>query len=366
MLIGIDASRAALLRRTGTEGYTWHLLRELPEVAAPHDLVYYFNHPPTPGDFPPHDRVRHRVMPFPRLWTHARLAWEMSISTPDLLFVPAHVLPWRLPRRSVVTVCDLGYLNYPDAHSWQRRWYLHWGTLYSARAATTVIAISDATKQDLVNRYHIPADKIRVVHLATGPEFRPDIPDDTIDNARVRYGITAPYFLFVGSIHPRKNLAGLLEAFASVVASYAGRLELVVAGQPGYRGNAIMRQAKGLPVRFLGYVPGADLPPLMAGALALTFPSFYEGFGLPALEAMACGTPVLAANASSLPEVVGDAGMLADPHQPAEWAAAMRRLVDDEGLRADMRERGMARAAGFSWQRCARETMAILEETVKS
>jgi glycosyltransferase involved in cell wall biosynthesis len=366
MRIGIDASRAALPRRTGTEGYSWRLLQELPYFCAPYDLTYYFNTAPAPGDFPPHPRVAHRVIPFPRLWTHGRLAWEMMAHPPDLLFVPAHVLPWKLPRRSVVTVCDLGYLYYPQAHPWQRRMYLHWGTLYSARSARLIIAISEATKRDLVERYGIPANKVRVIYLAAGKEFRPDIPEEQRAAISQRYTLSAPYFLFIGSIHPRKNLAGLLEAFARVVETHPGPLELLVAGQPGFQAAQLMGRAAGAPVRFLGYVPSQDLPALVAGALALTFPSFYEGFGLPALEAMACGTPVLASNTSSLPEVVSDAALLADPHRPEDWAREMLRLAQDEPLRMQLRERGLARAKEFSWQRCARETMDVITEALEA
>ncbi|MCL4535853.1 MAG: glycosyltransferase family 4 protein [Bacteroidetes bacterium] len=365
MRIGIDASRAVVAQRTGTEGYSWHLLQELPRLGALHELVYYFNAPPAPGDFPPSSRLRQRIMPLPRLWTHGRLAWEMALHPPDALFVPAHVLPWLHPRRSVVTVCDLGYLYYPQAHPRLRRLYLHWGTLCSARAARLVIAISEATKRDLVERYRIPAEKVRVVHLAADPSFRPDIDLAAVQAVRDRYGLAARYFLFVGTLHPRKNLECLLEAMALVTARHRAPLELVVAGKPGWQGDALMRQASGLPVRFLGYVPQDDLPLLTAGALALTFPSFYEGFGLPALEAMACGTPVIAADASSLPEVVGDAGLLADPHRPEAWAEAMVCLAEDEGRRAELRRRGLERARQFSWHRCAVETMAVLEEALR-
>ncbi len=365
MRIGVDASRSVVPQRTGTEGYSWHLLQELPRLGAPHDLIYYFNSPPPAGVFPTGPHLHLCSIPMPRLWTHARLAWEMVTRPPDLLFVPAHVLPWAHPRRSVVTVCDLGYLYYPQAHPLSRRLYLHWGTLYSARSATLVIAISEATRQDLIERYRIPPEKVRVVHLAADSSFHPDIEPERMQQVQARYTLQRPYFLFVGTVHPRKNLAGLLQAFQRVVAQHSGEVELLIAGKPGWQGEALLRQASGLPVRALGYVPGTDLPPLMAGALALTFPSFFEGFGLPVLEAMACGTPVIAARASSLPEVVGDAGLLAGPHDSEEWAEAMLRVAEDTALRDVLRQRGLERAGRFSWQRCARETMAVIEEAIE-
>jgi glycosyltransferase involved in cell wall biosynthesis len=216
-----------------------------------------------------------------------------------------------------------------------------------------------------VNHYHISPKKIRVVHLAAGEEFHPSIPEEEIDALRQRYGLQKPYFLFVGSIHPRKNLGILLEAFTSVLSAYPGPISLVIAGQPGFKGQQIMHQAGDLPVQFLGYIPGPDLPMLMAGAVALVFPSLYEGFGLPALEAMASGIPVVAANVSSLPEIVGDAGLFADPRRPVEWAQAMLSLLTDEESRSRLIKRGLARAQQFSWQRCAQETMNVLVEALE-
>jgi glycosyltransferase involved in cell wall biosynthesis len=287
----------------------------------------------------------------------------MASRPPDLLFVPAHVLPIVHPRRSVVTVHDLGYLYWPGAHSRRRWWYLHLSTLYNARAATQVIADSAATRDDLVARYAIPAGKIRVVHLGHRPEFRP-LPEADVAAVRARYGIRGQYVLAVGTLQPRKNLGRLFEAFVSAREQTGSECKLLVAGGSGHGGEAIRKQAasKGDAVRLLGYVPDADVPALMGGALALAFPSLHEGFGLPALEAMACGTPVVASDTTSLPEVVGDAGLLVPPTDVAAVAAALARVVGDAGLRADLRRRGLERAARFTWRRCAEETLRVLEE----
>ena len=173
MLIGIDASRAAIAQRTGTEVYSLYLIRALLEIGTAHRFRLYFNAPPPPGLIPEAAHNERRVMPFPRLWTHLRLSWEMLRRPPGLLFVPAHVLPLWRPRRTVVTIHDLGYLFFPQAHTARRRLELHLSTAWNARAASRIIAVSQATKDDLLRRYRIPAERVRVVHHGVAPRFRP-------------------------------------------------------------------------------------------------------------------------------------------------------------------------------------------------
>jgi len=364
VLVGVDASRAVGRRRTGTETYSYHLIRNLLSLGSPHRYVVYFNTPPAPGDFAGL-AADIRSMPFPRLWTHLRLSIEMVRQPPDVLFVPAHVLPAIHPRRTVVTVHDLGHLRWPETHALARRLYLDLSTRRDVSAATFVVAVSGATRDDLIRYYGVPAAKIRVVHHACGPEFRPQS-EREVAGAREKYGIDGDYVITVGTVQPRKNLARLIEAFGSARASAGSRATLVVAGGPGWRAEEAYRAAEPLggAVRFLGYVPHDDLPPLLGGAGALAFPSLHEGFGLPALEAMACGTPVVASNTSSLPEVVGDAALLVDPTDVDSIAQALARTLGDSDLRARLRERGLERARLFSWRRCAEETLRVLEEAV--
>jgi glycosyltransferase involved in cell wall biosynthesis len=354
--IGIDASRMAWARRTGTEQYTAHLLEALVPQGGSHRLRLYFNRLPEPRPAWL-DQAEVRAMPFPRLWTHLRLSWEMLGRPPDVLFVPAHVLPLWRPRRTVVTIHDLGYLHVPGAHPPRRRLELHLSTAWNARVATRVIAISQATKADLVRHYRVPEDKIAVVYHGVEARFRPT-PDPAVP---ARYGLPDRYFLYLGTLQPRKNLERLVQAYGRLPGDAPA---LVLAGAKGWYFERIAAAIAGLGLNervFLpGYVADADVPALLSGALALVYPSLYEGFGLPALEAMACGTPVLAANTSSLPEVVGAAGLLVDPQRVDEIAAAMQRLLADESLRADLGRRGRERAALFSWDRCARETLAVL------
>ena len=367
MLIGIDASRATLARRTGTENYSLHLIRGLLALESDHRYRLYFNRPPRQELFGP--RAEQRILPFPRLWTHVALSWEMRSSPPDLLFVPSHVLPLVHPRCSVATVHDLGFHYYPEAHTLFQNVYLRWSTRHNARASTLVLADSLATREDLVRYYHLAPEKIRVVYPGRDETLTPVTDPTLLAAVRARYDLQQPYLLYVGTLHPRKNLVRLVQAFARLLSRPAAgspRPLLVLAGQKGWLyaeiDEAVRRLGLEGHVRLPGYVPDEDLPALLSGALAFVFPSLYEGFGLPVVEAMACGTPVVCSRVSSLPEVAGDAALLVDPLEVEAIAAVLARVVGDEGLRRELIERGFERARQFSWQRCARETLDALEE----
>lgn len=362
MLIGVDASRAVVQPRTGTEAYSYHLISSLISARGSHRLRLYFNRPAPAGELRG-TGVEHVGMPFPRLWTHARLSAEMLRRPPDVLFVPSHVLPVVRPRRSVVTVHDLGYLRFPEAHSRSRWWHLHLSTQFNARVACLVIADSIATRDDLERFYGVSPKKVRIVHLGRGQQFRPLMPEEA-SAIRQKYGLPDSYLLAVGTLQPRKNLARLFDAFALARPSLPPGTRLAVAGARGFAAGEVERRAGelGESVRFLGYVPEADLPSLMGAATALVFPSLYEGFGLPALEAMACGTPVVCSNTSSLPEVVGDAARFVDPADAESIASGLVAVAGDADLRARLRAAGLVRASGFSWERAAAAALRVIEE----
>jgi glycosyltransferase involved in cell wall biosynthesis len=367
--IGIDASRAVLAQRTGTEHYSAALLRALADVqeARSRPVILYVNlndeqqaKEELDFDLPPAWRVR--AIPFQRLWTHVRLSWEMLTRPPSTLFVPSHVVPLWHPRRTVVTVHDLGYLEYPQAHTRLSRLYLHLSTRYSAHAAGRVIAISEATKRDLIKHYRIKPRKIAVIYHGRDPIFTPVTDQGRIESTTAKYGITQPYCIHVGTLQPRKNLGVLVEAWDMVRARVDRPPMLQLAGKRGWLYDSLFQsvQSRGLGdlVKFADYVERDDLPALYSGALALPFPSLYEGFGLPPLEAMSCGTPVLASTASSVPEVVGDAGILLNPNDAAAWADAVERVMQEAPLREELSRKGLARAAQFTWERCARQTLS--------
>jgi glycosyltransferase involved in cell wall biosynthesis len=374
MLVGIDASRATAARPTGTENYSLHLIRALLSLDTAHRWRLYFNQPPADDLFG--TLGEQRVIPFPRLWTHAALSWEMVRHPPDVLFVPSHVLPLAHPARSVVTVHDLGFHYHPEAHTLSQNVYLRWSTRHNARAATRLLADSDATRRDLIQLYGVPPDKIDVVYPGRDESLAPATDRAILAAIRARYHLTAPYLLYIGTLHPRKNLTRLVQAFAHLLdhlpnqptnqpANPPTNLQLVIAGQKGWLYDDIFAQVRrlGLEERviFTGYVPDPDKPALLSGALAFVFPSLYEGFGIPVVEAMACGTPIICSNTSSLPEVAGDAALLVDPLDSEAIAGAMARMVTDPDLRRVLAERGVRQARRFSWTRSAREALEVIE-----
>ncbi|MCX7854421.1 MAG: glycosyltransferase family 4 protein [Anaerolineae bacterium] len=357
-VIGIDASRAVSPRPTGTETYSLRLIQALLSLALPWSIRLYFRQAPPENLFPQADL---RVLPFPRLWTHIRLSWEMARHPPDLLFVPAHVLPPIHPRRSLVTVHDLGYRYFPRAHTRFQRVYLDLSTRWNARAAAHILADSEATRADLSRIYGTPLEKVTVAYPGYDESLAPVRDPATLAAVRARYGIPGEYFLYLGTLQPRKNLSRLVLAFSQL----STQATLVLAGQRGWLVDnlfALIRRL-GLEGRVLcpGYVRPEDRAPLLSGALAFVFPSLYEGFGLPVLEAQACGCPVICSSTSSLPEVAGDAALQVYPEDIAALADAMARLEGDPDLRQELVERGFANLRRFSWEQCARTVLRVME-----
>ncbi len=376
LCIGVDASRAVSERPTGTERYSRHLIGAL--IAQDRLVVQgrsrtlrwrlYFNRPPASSSlFTDHPHVEHRVIPFPRLWTHLRLGWEVAHHPPDLLFVPAHVLPlWTRPP-ALVTVHDLGYRHFPEAHPPGQRWYLEWSTRHNARRAAAILADSEATRADLTRHYGTDPDRIVVAYPGLDPTLAPARDPQRIARTLARYGIRRPYLLYLGTLQPRKNLVRLVEAFARLQSRLDPDdrgLSLVLAGRRGWLYDGLFRRVRTLGlegrVLFPGYVDDADKAALLSGALAFVFPSLYEGFGFPVLEAQVCGTPVVCSDRSSLPEVAGDAALLVDPMDVEALAAALYRVVTEPGLRATLIERGRANVRRFSWESCAQTVLEVM------
>jgi glycosyltransferase involved in cell wall biosynthesis len=354
--IAIDASRTTVRRVTGTEQYAIQLIRAIIRLNNQHHITLYFRDTPLPDLFPPSDHVTYKVIRFSRVWTHLRFAAALWQDKPDVTFVPAHTLPFAFPGCAVVTVHDLGFKYFPEAHPLRQRLYLDWTTRYSARRASIILADSQATADDLTKFYGTPSEKIQVVY--------PGVEKPTsgnLETMRQKYHLPERYFLFIGTLQPRKNIARIVQAYRLWKAAHPDNpTELVLAGGKGWLFDPTwVESIEG--VHLTGYIDDADKGALYAGALALLFPSLYEGFGFPVIEAMHCGTPVIASNTSSLPELVGEAGLLVDPLNVDNIASAMSKLSDDETLRPTLREHSLVQTAIFTWEHAAQQTLNALE-----
>jgi glycosyltransferase involved in cell wall biosynthesis len=323
----------------------------------------YLGEPLPPGLLPMTPRVTSKVIRLPRLWTQVGLSREMLTSAPDVLFVPSHVLPLVTPKRSVVVVYDVGHRFFPRAHTVAEWLYVEWAIRRHVRVATRLITISDSSKCDLVRLYGADPERIDVAYPAVEPRFRPAT-HQAVEQVRTRYGLAERYVLHLGTIKPRKNLPRLIQAFAQ--ARLPADTQLVLGGMTTSGGGAVERAIAeyGLGKRLLrlAYVPDEDLPALYSGAASVALVSLYEGFGMPALEALACAAPVVVSNRGSLPEIVGDAGVLVDPLDVTSIAGGLEQAIAD----ASLPERGPPRAAEFRWEVAADVTRAALEQAFGS
>lgn len=375
MRIGLDA-RYTTDHFPGIGRYTVELAEALAHVAHDHTLVLLVDPRTRRGRYDPPalarlagvELVEAPITPFSPT-QHAALPILARRLRLDVLHSPYYVKPYvGLPCPSVVTIYDLIGLRFPQTLSWRGRMFYRLAMALAVRTATAIITISESTRADLMRVYRLPPDQIRVTPLAAGPHFRPQ-PSATIAAMRERYGLPARYVLYLGSHKPHKNLERLVCAWRRVLhkaPDIAADVSLVIAGHADARYDQVRRFVTdhGLDarVRFLPNVPDADLPALYSGAAVFAFPSYYEGFGLPALEAMACGTPVLCASVSSLPEVVGDAALTVDPFSAHAIAEGLILLLGSPDMRNTLRERGLRRARSFSWRRTALETLRVYEE----
>lgn len=366
MRIGIDASRLAVDKRTGTENYALQIIRGLAQTS-PDSLTLYFNQPPglpLLEELQLSRSIEIKSLLFKRLWTHYRLSREMLTQPPDCLFVPAHVLPLVHPARSVVTLHDLGYLYHPEAHPTKARLYLDISTRWSAIQARKIIAVSQATKTDLVQHYGIAPEKISVIYHGYDKErFQPVANSAVLQAVRQRYGLSSNrFFFYIGTLQPRKNLLRLLEAFERLIKTPEfADVKLLLGGKPGWLSKSILEKAATMPDKVLlpGYIADTDLPALYSAAAAFVFPSLYEGFGMPVLEALACGCPVVCANSSSLPEVAGEAALYHHPLDSVALEFRLRQILTEPSLTEALRQKGLAQAAKFSWEKCAAETAQL-------
>ncbi len=366
--IGLNAHLLNLsgnYRSAGINWYIYHLLKNLP--ASEYEYTVFASEHRVRDSFRQFHFAESR---WPTQHPIARIAWEQLIQPfalrherIDLLHALAFAGPLGASIPWVVTVYDLSFVRYPHSFNSANRIYLRWAVGHAVQHASRVIAISESTKRDLVSMFGIPADRVNVVYCGFDKGFSEPRPRVEIESWRARRGLAAPFILYVGTIEPRKNIARLLRAFAQ--AKRAARLphRLVLVGARGWKYSEIDRivaeEQLTDSVVFTGYVAQEELPYWYRAADLLVYPSLYEGFGLPPLEAMASGLPVVSSNASSLPEVVGDAALVIDPEDEEALADAIVCGVTDHTVREEMVARGLKQASKFSWVRTARETVQV-------
>lgn len=383
MTIGFDGSRAFSQGRTGTENYSFQLLKHLSLIDTENQYLIYIKDSQLKAfkseNFP--DNFECRVIGLPRLWTQIGLAFRTFVDPLDMLFVPSHTLPLirRPGLKSVITVHDLGAEFLPAFHQFKQVLYLNLMTHYQLKTAAKIIAVSKATKKDIQDRVGVSSEKIEVVYEGVDEKLFRKLPIDIENRILHQYKLTAhtssrgknKYFFFIGTIQPRKNLERLIRAFAQFLndrGDKAAGFELILAGQRGWKSEGIYELPKGLGiedrVRFIGRVSDEELNGLYGGATALVYPSLFEGFGLPILEAFSADCPVITSNISSMPEIAGNAAVLVDPYNIVGISKAMQELASSDTLRSSLIKKGRLRSIEFSWKYCAVKTLKVLNSVM--
>ena len=365
MRIGFEAS-ALQGCKSGVGYYAENLLTSMMSVAPQHDYVLFSNREiRDSGPILSGQRVYDGgYFPVRTAWMQTVLPGNIRRAAPDVCHFPNYLAPLASPCPYVVTIHDMTLYITPRFHRLKKLVLDRTLLPHVARRAAGIITVSNSARDDIVRYLRVPREKVRVVMNAVSPVFRPVTDPAHLTSVLTRYGINVPYVLYVGTIEPRKNIARLVQAFAHLKRAGLPH-KLVLVGQPGWHFQPIYaeieRQGITRDVVLTGYVPEQDLPALYSGAECMAFPSLYEGFGLPVLEAMACGTPVVTSHSSSLAEVAGDAALLIDPYSVEQIAGALARIHDDPQLAGDFVTRGLERATRFTWESAARATLDLYD-----
>lgn len=385
MIIGIDGNEANVEKRVGISEYAFQLLSRFAQYQVS-GIKYqvYLKSEPLPHLPKENKNWQYRVLKPGKLWTQWRLPLDLFWNNPkpDVFFSPTHYAPRFSPVPTVVSVMDLSYLYFPELFNKSDLLQLKSWTKYSVKQARKILTISNSSKDDIIKEYKVASKNVVVTHLGIKEpvSFTPHI--YSMNELQAKYGLSDNYILFVGTLQPRKNIKRLIEAFSKVIKSSIRQaqdknvesqkekdLELVIVGRRGWLYEEILETPKKLGiedrVKFLENVADDELPYFYKNAICFVLPSLYEGFGLPVLEAMKQGCPVITSNISSLPEAGGDAALYVDPEDIDDIAKKITQLVKDEKLRKELIEKGRAQVKKFSWEKTAKETLAVLEEVAK-
>ena len=373
MHIAIDAHSVGA-QLAGNESYAANLIEALAEIDQTNLYTLYVTKPGAIDRFAnrwANFTVRQTLPHTPLVRIPLTLSAELRRHPVDVLHVQFTAPPFA-PCPVVTTIHDLSFEHLPETFKRRSRTQLRITVRRTARQAALILTLSEFSRRDIIETYAIDPERVLVTPAAAPTHFKPVVDETQLKGMRERYGIRPNYFLSLGSIQPRKNLTRLIEAHSSLRAARPGDElpQLVIAGKRGWLDREVFRAAQqdGLneSVKFIGYVPEEDLPALYSGAMCFVYPSYFEGFGLPVLEAMQCGAPVIAGNQTSLPEVAGNAALFFDPFDTRALREGIARVVDQPNYRAELRVKGIERAAEFSWIKTARLTLKAYERAAAS
>ena len=403
MIIGIDASRANRIQRSGTEWYSFYLIKHLAALDKVNQYRLYTNTAPSVELLAtvaanPNFSFRFLKWPFYSFWTLGRLTLEMVFHKPDVLFIPAHTMPLVYPRRTINTIHDLAFIREQNLYRSDKAKtriigstrlidvlvrlltggkyqadsvdYLYWSTHFALRRARKIITVSNFTKQEILSLYpKTKADKIKVVHNGFNRALYKPLSDQAhIQRVLEKYGLSAPYFLYVGRLEKKKNTPALIEAFALLRENHPEIKEkLVLIGNASFGYDEVKYMIEEFNLNEDIYMPGwvaeVDMPAIFNGASAFVFPTKHEGFGIPVIQALACGLPTSVSDIPVLREIAAEAGGYFDQNNKQAIAAALQAVVTDQAWRRQLSAAGLRRAQDFSWEKCAQETLREIQET---
>lgn len=371
MKIAIQAADLDAERIDGTRVYILNLLKHFGELDSSSEFLIYHKKKFNPELTPPYfSNYRVIKKPFPFFWTQSRFAWEIWKDKPDVLWMPMQALPfWRRKElKTVVTIHDLAFKYFLDHFPRKDLRRLNWFSDYAIKKADKIIAVSQSTKKDILKFYpRVKEEKIKVIYHGFDQEvFQKSVPEKDLEIFLRDYGLKPKkYILYAGAIQPRKNLETLISAFEIFKTQNASDVKLVLAGEKAWLWEETVKKALRSPFKEDIIMPGKlkfrDLGRLMRGAAIFVLPSLYEGFGIPVLEALAAGVPVICSRNSSLPEVGGEAAVYFDAGSAEELAEKIGKVLADENLRNEMAKKGEEQLKKFSWEKCARETLEYLK-----
>lgn len=369
--IWIDGYEANVPQRLGSSQVAFELLKNIEKLDKENNYTILLPSKPF-ADLPkPRNKWQYKILKPAKLWTRLVIPayYYLTKNKPDIILSPTHYIPAFIKAKRITTIFDLSFLRFPEMFQKSDLYKLIKWTEYSAKNSAHIITISDSSKDDIHKFYGIADKKITVAYPGYDEKlFKPINDKDAIQNILDKYKISGNYIIYIGTIQPRKNLLRLIQAMEKI-----DNLKLVIAGKikgqgrKAWMNEEILNQPKKLKIEekviFTDFVPTEELPHLISGSRAFILPSLWEGFGIPVVEAMACGVPVITSNVSSLPEVVGDAGLLVDPKSTTQIEQAIRLLTTDQKLHIKLSKKALEQAKKFSWQEMAAQVVDVLKKS---